>query len=300
MLQFLPGKLKATIAFLLLLINTLFWFSLLFPLAVIKLAIPLRPVQAGLEWVISKLAEAWVSLNKGWINLTQAPHWDIQGVDQLPYRGWYLVSANHQSWVDILLLQYVFSRRIPLLKFFLKQELLYVPIMGLAWWALDFPFMKRYRKEYLKKHPEMKGKDFETTRKACQKFSRIPTSVMNFLEGTRFTPAKQARQQSPYQYLLKPKSGGIALAIQALGDKFHSLLNVTIVYPDGIPTFWDFMQGKMKRVVVRMQQLEIPPHFLAGDYDNDPAFRSEFHAWVQQLWAEKDAEIARIHREIAR
>ena len=94
---------------------------------------------------------------------------------------------------------------------------------------------------YLKKHPEMRAKDQEATRRACAKFALIPTSVTNFMEGTRFTPAKHARQQSPYRYLLKPKAGGVALALHALGDKFHSILDVTIVYPDGIPGFWSFL-----------------------------------------------------------
>ncbi len=67
----------------------------------------------------------------------------MQGVDSLHQRGWYLVSSNHQSWVDILVLQRIFHGRIPFLKFFLKQELIWVPVIGLAWWALDFPFMKR-------------------------------------------------------------------------------------------------------------------------------------------------------------
>jgi hypothetical protein len=50
---------------------------------------------------------------------------------------------------------------------------------------------------------------------------------MNFVEGTRFTPAKHAAQQSPYKHLLKPKAGGLALALHVLGDRFDSLLDVT-------------------------------------------------------------------------
>jgi len=207
---------------------------------------------------------------------------------------WYLVNCNHQSWVDILVLQHVFNRRIPLLKFFLKQQLIWVPVMGLAWWALDFPFMRRHSEAYLKKHPEMRGKDQQTTRQACEKFALIPTSVMNFMEGTRFTPAKHLRQQSPYRYLLKPKAGGMATALGAMGEKFHSILDVTLVYPNGTPNFWEFLCGRLEHVVVRVRQLPVPQQLLDGDYANDPTVRQAYQLWVQQLWTDKDLLIKQV------
>jgi len=217
--------------------------------------------------------------------------WDVQGAEKLNYNGWYLVVSNHQSWVDILVMQHLLNRKIPLLKFFIKRELIKVPFMGFAWWALDYPFLYRHNSEYLKTHPEQQGKDFEATRKACEKFATIPTSVMNFLEGTRFTEEKHDRQKSEYKFLLRPKSGGLALALNVLGEKFNSLLDITIVYPDGIPTFGDFLCGKVKRITVRMRTLEIPNQLLHGDYEGDPAFRDAMHKWVQKLWRDKDKQI---------
>ncbi|NVO06955.1 MAG: acyltransferase, partial [Rhodoferax sp.] len=227
-----------------------------------------------------------------WMALTQRTQWDVQGIDRLDRHNWYLVNANHQCAADIFVMQHLFNRRIPLLKFFIKQQLIWMPIMGLAWWALDFPFMRRHSEAYLKKHPEMRAKDQESTRRACAKFALIPTSVTNFMEGTRITPAKHARQQSPYRYLLKPKAGGVALALNAMGDKFQAILDVTIVYPDGIPGFWAFLCGRMHRVIVRVRSLPIPAHLLTGDYGSDPALREAFSHWAQQLWADKDAQIA--------
>ncbi len=291
MLNFLPSPVVGTLASVLLFINVLFWSSLLFAFALIKILLPIKVLRLVIDPILTKIAEGWVTCNSGWMALTQKTRWDVKGLGQLKYKGWYLVNANHQSWVDILVLQRVFNGKIPLLKFFLKQELIKVPIMGLCWWALDFPFMKRFSKEYLEKHPEMKGKDLETTRKACEKFTLIPTSVMNFLEGTRFTQRKHDKQQSPYQHLLKPKAGGIAFALNAMGDKFHSLLNITIVYPEGIPSFWDFLCGKVTNIVVRVKEEAIPPHFTQKDYNNDPEFRQEFQQWIHELWQEKDQEI---------
>ena len=292
MLNFLPAPLVGVLASLLLALNCLFWVPILLVFAVLRLVIPIGAVRRWLAAVLLFIAEAWIACNSAWMTLTQRTAWDVEGVEGLDYRSWYLVNCNHQSWVDILVLQHLFNRRIPLLKFFLKQQLMWVPVMGLAWWALDFPFMRRHSEEYLKKHPEMRAKDQETTRKACAKFAQIPTSVMNFLEGTRFTPAKHARQQSPYQHLLKPKAGGIALALNAMGDKFRSILDVTIVYPDGAPTFWHFLCGRVKRIVVRVQSVPVPRDLATGDYAGDPAVRDAFQKWVQQLWLAKDAQIA--------
>jgi 1-acyl-sn-glycerol-3-phosphate acyltransferase len=292
MLNFLPSPIVGIIAGVLMVINALFWVPILLLFSVFKFVMPFNRVRLVIDPILLFIAESWISCNSAWMALTQRTEWDVQGIEGLDPRSWYLVNSNHQSWVDILVLQHLLNRRIPLLKFFLKQELIWVPVMGLAWWALDFPFMRRHTEEFLKKHPEMRGKDQETTRRACAKFALIPTSVMNFLEGTRFTPEKHARQKSPYQHLLKPKAGGLALALNAMGTKFQSILDVTIVYPDGVPTFNDFSCGKLKRVVVRVRSLPVPQHLLEGDYATDPAFREAFAQWVQQLWRDKDQQIS--------
>ncbi len=197
-----------------------------------------------------------------------------------------MVLANHQSWVDILVLQKVFNHKAPFLKFFLKKELIYVPVIGLCWWALDFPFMQRLTAKQLAEKPELKGTDIATTRKACEKFRYKPVSVMNFLEGTRFTPHKHDKQQSPFTHLLKPKAGGISFVLNAMGEHLHKLLDVTICYPKGIPTFWDYISGKVQDIKVRVRVLPIDPN-LIGDYE-DPVFRQRFQSWVNQLWLDKD------------
>ena len=297
MLNFLPSSLVGAIAGFLLFVNVVFWVSILFVFSIPKILLPWPPLLRIINRILHWIGENWIACNSGWMRLTQKTQWDVQGLEGLNYHGWYLVVSNHQSWVDILVMQHLLNRRIPLLKFFIKRELIRVPLMGLAWWALDFPFLYRHSSEYLKKHPEQKGKDFEATRKACEKFGTIPTSVMNFLEGTRFTKAKHDRQNSEYKFLLRPKSGGLALALNVLGEKFNSMLDITIVYPDGIPDFWEFLCGKVKRIIVRMRTIEIPQQFLHGDYEGDPAFRDAMHKWVQQLWQEKDLQIQSLRKK---
>ncbi|GIZ12310.1 acyltransferase [Pseudomonas sp. NCCP-436] len=291
MLHFLPAPLRGVIASLLLGLNTLFWCWPLFLVALLKLLLPFAPAQRTLRSVMHGIAESWIGFNNFWIRLVGRIDWDVRGLERFDTRHSYLVTSNHQSWVDILVLQYLLNRRMPLLKFFLKQELIWVPVIGLCWWALEFPFMKRFSKEYLAKHPEKRGQDLATTRKACERYKTNPVAVFNFLEGTRLTLAKHAQQQSPFRHLLKPKAGGIAFVLDAMGEQLHAIVNVTIRYPHGVPGFWDILCGRLDAVQVRLRQVEIPQEFLGRNYDQDEAYRLAFQQWVNRLWEEKDAEL---------
>jgi 1-acyl-sn-glycerol-3-phosphate acyltransferase len=297
MLSFLPAPLRGVIAMLILALNTLFWCWPLFALSLLKLLLPFAPIQRALRFAMHWIAETWISINSFWMDLVQPTRWDVQGRDLVDMQHSYLVSSNHQSWADILALQYQLNRRMPILKFFLKQELIWVPVIGLCWWALEFPFMKRYSKEYLRKNPHKQGQDLATTRKACERYKTNPVSVFNFLEGTRFTPAKHAQQQSPYRHLLKPKAGGIAFVLDAMGEQLESMIDVTLHYPDGRPSFWDLLCGRITQVVMRVHKHSIPAEFIGQNYDQDDAYRQAFQQWVNQLWEAKDAELEQLHRE---
>lgn len=286
--------LRGVTALLLLVLNTLFWSIPILAGALLKLLLPFEGVRRRVDPLLNAFANAWVACNSGWMRLTQPTRWDVQGADGLDRAGWYLVNCNHQSWVDVFVLQRVLGGRIPLLKFFLKQQLIYVPVIGLAWWALDFPFMQRHGKEALRRNPALRVQDHEATLRACQKFSLQPTSVMNFAEGTRFTRAKHEAQGSPYRHLLKPKAGALALTMNAMGERFRSLVDATIVYPDGIPSFWDFLCGRVPRIAVRVRQLPIPEGFATSNYATDPAFRRSFQRWLTTLWQEKDREFEEV------
>ena len=265
-------------------LSTTVLFALMLPLALVKLVLPLAAVRRALDPLINGLATTWIAINNRWIALVGGTRWDVRGLDGLDARGWYLVASNHQSWVDILVLQKVFTRRIPLLKFFLKRELLWVPVIGLAWWALDFPFLHR-------RGGAAGRDDLDRTRRACEKFRHVPTSVINFVEGTRFTRARHDAQRSPFRHLLKPKAGGLAIALATLGDRFEALLDVSIVYPDGAPTFWQLMTGRMTRVIVDVRRHAIPPQFARADTPGDAQARASLQDWLNELWRQKDALI---------
>ncbi|HDS0938424.1 TPA: acyltransferase [Pseudomonas putida] len=295
MRRLLTGILTTT----LLLLNTVVLICPLLVFALLKLVLPGRERDYA-SWAVMWVAETWSEIDKAIFALCIPTQWDIRGVENLRKDTSYLAVSNHQTWVDIPALIESLNRRTPFFKFFLKKELIWVPLLGLAWWGLDYPFMKRYSKAFLEKHPELKGKDLEITKAACELFKRQPVTVVNYLEGTRFTEAKRQEQQSPYRYLLKPKAGGVAFVLAALGEQLDALLDVTIVYPGNkAPGFWDLLNGSISRVIIDIQVRELDPALWAGDYENDPEFRQTVQAWVNQLWVAKDQRIEQLRQEMS-
>ena len=290
MLYVLPEAVRGSLSLIIYILNTLFWCVPLFVLVAAKAAISLEPWRQKCSHMLNAIAENRIWINNQNQKLVGNKNWDVKGIDSLDRYEWYLVLANHQSWVDILVLQRIFHRKIPFLKFFIKKELFWFPILGQAWWAMDFPFVKRYSKSYLQKKPHLIGKDFEITRKACQKFKKIPISIMNFVEGTRFTNEKHHYQQSPYDHLLRPKAGGIAFVLSSMREQIHRILDVTIVYPGGNSSLWALLCGKIRNIKVRVRSLPVSPEML-GDYANDGQFRAGLQQWLNDIWTEKNRHI---------
>ena len=288
------STLKGVVTISLMALNVIGWCLVLFSVALLKFLVPIPAWRRWASRAMTALAEGWIGTNNAIFRLMGALPLDPRGLEGLSMRDWYLVVSNHRSWVDILVLQAVFNRRVPFLKFFLKRQLIWVPFLGIAWWALDFPFMRRYSSAHLEKHPEDRGKDLAATRRACEKFRLIPTSVMNFVEGTRFTPHKHAAFKSPYRHLLPPRAGGVSFVLSAMGGMLHSMLDVTIVYRTGTPSLWDLCCGRVGTVVVDVRRRPIEDWLSAGDYMNDAAFRERFQAWLAGVWAEKDALLDRL------
>jgi len=299
MLNFLPAPVLGVISLLLFILNTLFWCVILYLFVILKLLIP----HAGIRRIISNLliiiANIWIEGNSLILRITLKIQWDVDGIDQLSPKNSYLVISNHRSWTDIFVLQQIFKHRIPFLKFFLKQELIWVPFLGAAWWALDFPFLKRYSRQFLEKHPDLRGKDMQTTRKHCEKFKNSPVSIMNFLEGTRFNHKKHQAQNPPYRHLLLPKAGGVALVLATMGDRLSEVLDTTIIYPENQSAinFWDLLSGRIPRITVRVDKLAVPASVVGKDYEGDKAFREKIQQWVNAIWLAKDQKIDTILAE---
>lgn len=283
-LYFLRGFLSVTIA----IANTVILSIPLFAITILRVIFPIPAWRRLCSKLAVRIAELWCSVNNLWIRWFQVNPLEATITGELSRKKWYLITANHQNAADILIAQYFLNGRVPLPKFFLKRELIWVPILGLCWWALDFPFMRRYSKSYLAKHPHKRGKDLEETRKACSKFKYTPTSIFNYMEGTRLTPKKLASSNSPYKHLLMPKAGGVGLALGILGEQIEELIDITIQYPSGIPSLWEFVCGKADDIRVDIRVVPIPNEIRQGDYAQDKETRKATQTWVNQIWSEKD------------
>lgn len=244
-----------------------------------------------------RITNSWLTVNNWLIDhVLPNTEWDIT-IDEdldLNLQGRYLMTCNHQSWVDTTVNQYFGLTRMPLTRFFTKWELIFIPFVGQAFKILGFPMMKRHSKEQIAKNPELKYRDMEEARKSCEQLLSQPFTLLNYLEGTRLTPEKHAQQQSPYQNLLKPKAGGLALALNILGDQVDALVDMTIVYPNGAPGYGEFWLGEVPRIAVDLRKIEIPTWVHGGNYEDDAEFREKFQHWVDELWTEKDQLITRM------
>lgn len=247
-----------------------------------------RKVILALSW----MAERWVGGNDFIFRSLLDTKWDIEGIDVPRRYGRYLIISNHVSWIDIFALFHAFHGKTAFIRFFLKQVLIWFPIAGQACWALEFPFMRRHTPEYLARHPEKRGRDLETTRRACRRYRRIPVAILNFLEGTRFSGSKHENQQSPYRYLLRPRVGGIGFVLASLGPHLDAVFDVTLVYPHLDVTMWEFITNRVPWIRIRVRRLDVPSEFHDAAITEPGPARDRFKDWIEGVWREKDALIA--------
>ena len=294
MLSFLPSIIIFPLHFVLQVLNLSFWGGLIISMGVIKALLPFQFVTRWLNPLMGKFSICFGVVSVLLIKLTNKIEWDFQIKGELSEDKWYLMIPNHLSWLDIILLFDFASGRIPAPKFFLKKELIWVPFVGLGAWALDMPFMKRYSKAFIEKYPHLRGKDIETTKASCEKFRHTPTTVINFVEGSRFTTSKHKLRNSPFANLLPPKAGGVAFTLAAMGELFTNILDVTILYPNNSKhPMMDMLSGKMNKIVLHVDVLPVTDDVI-GDYFNNNDFRSRFQGWLNGIWQSKDRLIAQL------
>jgi 1-acyl-sn-glycerol-3-phosphate acyltransferase len=291
----LPPTLVGLIAGAILIASTIAAFTAFIPFMLLKLLVPIPAFRRACTEVLFAIARQWATFNRAFYRLMYPLAWDIDVRGQLDPDRSYLLVCNHQSIIDILLLFDQFHRRTPPPCFFLKRELLWMPVIGLACWAMDFPFMKRVTREQLVRNPELKGEDLKTTRAFCERFRDQPITVVNFAEGTRFSEAKRLAQPSPHRHLLRPKSAGLSFTLNAMGEQFAGIIDVTIAYrPSRHPIVWSFLVGEQADLAMHIDVRPVPVELMAGDYVDDPEFRAKFQAWVNSLWTTKDARLERM------
>lgn len=286
--------LRGVSIFLLLAVSTIVWIGPLLILTPCKFLFPWTAWRKGWDRPLFALARGWISGCNLLTSVAAGIDWEIEGLEDYDPNGWYLVVANHQSWVDLMVYLHCFAGRLPFPKVFAKRQMLWLPLLGAAIVALDFPVVRRYPRAVVEKNPELLAADRRTTLQACQRAALEPTAMVSFLEGTRFTAAKHRDQNPPYRHLLRPKSGGAGLVLQSLGAKLTAILDLTIVYRDGTPTYWDYLCGRGGRIRIHLRRLELPATLLAAAQHGTELPRAELQQWLDACWAEKDELIARL------
>jgi 1-acyl-sn-glycerol-3-phosphate acyltransferase len=271
-----------------------FWALSITFLGLIKFILPFSFITKPLNIMLNFLMCAFGFCSVALIKCMNKVELDYVVEGELSKKEWYLIVSNHLSWLDIILLTDFAAGKIPAPKFFLKKELIWLPFVGLGAWALDMPFMQRYSKAFLQKNPHLVGKDITTTKKSCEKFRQLPTTVINFVEGNRCTPEKQKIKQSPFENLLPPKAGGIAFTLATMGELFTSVLDITVIYPktQGSPMM-AMLGGQLKKVVLRVNVHPVTDEII-GDYFNDEKFKQGFQNWLNLVWQNKDKLITRL------
>jgi 1-acyl-sn-glycerol-3-phosphate acyltransferase len=293
MIRYLPVPLAIAVTFSVKLAALLFWvFLFLLPGTLIKILVPLPAVRRVMTRYLVWVGSSWTATNVYIYRLLLPPYRRVDLPQNLDPRHSYMLICNHQSWADILILFAVFSGRVPWLRFFLKKELIWLPIVGQVCWALDFPFMQRHSQKAVAMNPQRARQDLETTRRFCERFRGEPITVVNFLDGTRFTEKKRVERKSPYRHLLRPKSAGMSFTLAAMGDQLAGVIDVTIFYGtgDGKP-LWRFLAGRQRDIVIEAKLRPIDAKWLGGDYQSDPEFRRGFQEWVSAMWTEKDERL---------
>ena len=280
---------RGTLAFTFIIVNSVFWCTLIFCLGLVRPLLPKgRRIPVGTAmmdamggWVA---CTAWLFRAFRITRIRETTNETSADVSLRP-DAWYLVVSNHQTWADILVLVMTLYGRIPQFKFITKRELIWLPFIGQAMWFLEFPYVRRYSRAQLAASPTLRERDREAMQKACVGFRDRPTSILIFLEGTRFTPEKRDAQGSRYRSLLNPRTGGFGMVLENLADRLEAVVDATIrysgdTYSGGAPGFWDFLCGRCPEVEIDIRALAPPP----DDHD-------AVNAWVNRLWDAKDARL---------
>lgn len=270
------------------LISTLVLIVPMLIAAVVKFLLPSSTILRAGRRIVVGIAEFWMRIVVGCFRISYTTRIEVTGDTEFDRKHSYLLLCNHLSWVDVPILLWAFRGKLPFYRFFLKRSLIWMPLLGIAFWALEYPFIRFRSQKYLEQHPEKRGEGLEAARRACEHLEAIPSTVVNFPEGAINTRERHQHQRSGYRNLLRAHAGGPSLVISAMGEQLDALLDVTIHYPDGPPSVADFMLDRVACVRVHVRRIDIPSTLIGGDYPDDAEFRARFRAWINELWHGKD------------
>ena len=267
----------------------------LIPLVIINIPriIPNKKLKQKLGSISNKMGTATVGAIAISLSLLHQLEWEFEIPENLSINDWYIAMSNHQSWADIFILLIAGHKKIPLLKFFMKKELQWIPIIYLVHKTIDMPFLHRHSPEQIKANPELKKLDFENAKTAAKRFSRNPSTAFSFAEGTRFSQFKNLEQQSPYPNLLKPKVGALSIALSGMPE-VKTLIDFTIVYSSNKRTAWQFLCGDLNKAKIIAKTYKIPKNLQSYTYENKSEYRKQFQLFIDEIWQKKQSMISEL------
>lgn len=267
----------------------------LIPLVIINIPriIPNKKLKQKLGSISNKMGTATVGAIAISLSLLHQLEWEFEIPENLSINDWYIAMSNHQSWADIFILLIAGHKKIPLLKFFMKKELQWIPIIYLVHKTIDMPFLHRHSPEQIKANPELKKLDFENAKTAAKRFSRNPSTAFSFAEGTRFSQFKHLEQQSPYPNLLKPKVGALSIALSGMPE-VKTLIDFTIVYSSNKRTAWQFLCGDLNKAKIIAKTYKIPKNLQSYTYENKSEYRKQFQLFIDEIWQKKQSMISEL------
>ena len=289
----IKSSLVGFITLILIIIELTIGFGTLAIVNVPRAVFPFKSIKIKLAKISNSIGEYTVYGLKIIMKIMHRDSMQVFDNNKFDKNAWYMAISNHQSWADIFILLVAAHKRIPLLKFFMKKELAWIPFIFLANKTLNMPFVNRHSKKELEKNPNLRNKDYENTLKACKRFLRSPSTIFSYAEGTRNDAAKHKAQNSPYKNLLKPRIGGIATALSAMPN-INVLVDFSVVYKSEKRGAWSFLKGDMKDVKVLVRKYDIPENLKNKNYSTDAEYRENFKNWIEAIWIEKDQEIERL------
>lgn len=252
--------------------------------------IPIRSVQHASKRFLQSCAITWTSITNAINAMGLRNKITVTGGTLTKDRHTHLLIANHRSWADILVLKYVFNRKVPMLTFLMKRPLIWtLPIIGFTMKALNYPFLYRPTLKDIRKNPTLKNIDARVIQAACAQFKVAPTTIAIFVEGSRFSSEKHLKQKSPFQHLLKPHAASIALILANLPQDITEIIDVTIHYDKKHFSMFDFLCGRV-RVHVTYDCLPVTPDMI-GDFTKDRQYRTHIQGWLNNRFAQKDAQL---------
>jgi 1-acyl-sn-glycerol-3-phosphate acyltransferase len=211
--------------------------------------IPNKKLKRSLGHISNRIGSQIVGLITTSLQILHGLEWQFNIPEHLDTKTWYVAMSNHQSWADIFILLAAGHKKIPLLKFFMKKELQWIPIIYLVHKTIDMPFLNRHSQKQIQANPDLKKLDYRNAEIAAKRFSRNPSTAFSFAEGTRFTHEKHLAQASPYKNFLTPKIGALAIALKGM-PQVNELIDFTVIYSTDKRSTWDFLCGEMRQAQV--------------------------------------------------